>query len=36
MGVKPEVVTGHDFRSYSASIKFALIDRPDGGRRQGA
>ena len=25
MGVKPELVTGHDFRSYSASIKNALI-----------
>ncbi len=25
MGVKPEIVTGHDFRSYSASIKYALI-----------
>ena len=25
MGVKPELVTGHDFRSYSASIKHALI-----------
>lgn len=24
MGVKPEVVTGHDFRSYSAAIKMAL------------
>jgi phosphomannomutase / phosphoglucomutase len=24
-GVKPEIVTGHDFRSYSASIKYALI-----------
>jgi phosphomannomutase / phosphoglucomutase len=24
MGVKPEVVTGHDFRSYSSSIKYAL------------
>ena len=24
LGVKPEVVTGHDFRSYSASIKYAL------------
>jgi phosphomannomutase/phosphoglucomutase len=24
MGVKPEIVTGHDFRSYSASIKHAL------------
>jgi len=24
MGVKPEVVTGHDFRSYSASVKVAL------------
>jgi phosphomannomutase/phosphoglucomutase len=25
MGVKPELVTGHDFRSYSASIKMALV-----------
>ena len=25
MGVRPELVTGHDFRSYSASIKNALI-----------
>src|SRR5512142_2191222 len=25
LGVRPEVVTGHDFRSYSASIKYALI-----------
>ena len=24
MGVKPEVVTGHDFRSYSGAIKQAL------------
>jgi phosphomannomutase/phosphoglucomutase len=24
MGVKPEIVTGHDFRSYSAAIKLAL------------
>ncbi|HMF05468.1 MAG TPA: phosphomannomutase/phosphoglucomutase [Methylocella sp.] len=24
MGVKPEIVTGHDFRSYSAAIKYAL------------
>ena len=24
MGVKPELVTGHDFRSYSSSIKYAL------------
>lgn len=24
MGVKPEIVVGHDFRSYSASIKIAL------------
>src|SRR5579863_9744885 len=23
-GVRPEIVTGHDYRSYSASIKFAL------------
>ena len=25
MGVKPEIVTGHDFRSYSASVKMALV-----------
>jgi phosphomannomutase / phosphoglucomutase len=25
MGVKPEIVTGHDYRGYSASIKIALI-----------
>src|SRR6185436_13757155 len=25
MGVKPELVTGHDFRGYSASIKMALV-----------
>ncbi len=25
MGVKPELVTGHDYRSYSLSIKLALI-----------
>src|SRR6201986_908450 len=25
LGVKPEIVTGHDFRSYSASVKVALI-----------
>ena len=25
LGMKPEIVTGHDFRSYSASIKYALI-----------
>jgi len=25
MGVRPEIVTGHDYRSYSASIKMALI-----------
>ncbi len=25
MGVQPELVTGHDFRAYSASIKLALI-----------
>ena len=25
MEVRPEIVTGHDFRSYSASIKYALI-----------
>ena len=26
LGVKPHIVTGHDFRSYSASIKMALIN----------
>ncbi|MGA2945408.1 MAG: phosphomannomutase/phosphoglucomutase, partial [Xanthobacteraceae bacterium] len=26
LGVKPLLVTGHDFRSYSASIKMALIN----------
>jgi len=26
LGVKPEVVTGHDFRAYSASIKMALVN----------
>jgi phosphomannomutase/phosphoglucomutase len=25
LGVKPDIVTGHDFRSYSASVKEALI-----------
>ncbi len=25
LGVRPEIVTGHDFRGYSASIKMALI-----------
>lgn len=25
LGVKPEIVTGHDFRSYSASVKMALV-----------
>ena len=32
LGVGREIVVGHDFRSYSASIKMALIDGPDGGR----
>ena len=26
LGVKPDLVTGHDFRSYSASIKMALVN----------
>src|SRR3974390_1042607 len=26
LGVKPEIVTGHDFRSYSASVKMALVN----------
>src|SRR5262249_25913665 len=25
LGVKPEVVTGHDFRAYSSSVKMALV-----------
>ncbi|MGU3496381.1 phosphomannomutase/phosphoglucomutase [Xanthobacteraceae bacterium A53D] len=25
MGVKPEIVTGHDFRGYSSSIKYAMV-----------
>src|ERR1019366_53307 len=25
LGAKPEIVTGHDFRSYSASVKTSLI-----------
>ncbi len=25
MGIKPEIVTGHDYRSYSSSIKYSLI-----------
>jgi phosphomannomutase/phosphoglucomutase len=25
MGIKPEIVTGHDFRGYSASVKMAVI-----------
>jgi phosphomannomutase/phosphoglucomutase len=25
LGVRPEIVTGHDFRSYSASVKLALV-----------
>src|ERR1039457_3303020 len=25
LGVKPEIVTGHDFREYSASVKLALV-----------
>src|SRR5215813_3894553 len=25
LGVKPEIVTGHDFRSYSAAVKNSLI-----------
>src|SRR5437773_5013052 len=25
LGVTPEIVTGHDYRSYSASVKMALV-----------
>ena len=36
LGVKPDIVTGHDFRSYSASIKMALTNGLHRGRLQGA
>ena len=36
IGVKPEIVTGHDFRSYSAVDQDRADLRPDGGRMQGA
>ena len=36
LGVKQEVVTGHDFRGYSASIKYALISGLHGGGLQGS
>ncbi len=36
MGVKPEIVTGHDYRSYSASIKYALMTGLMARRRQSA
>ena len=36
LGVKQEIVTGHDFRGYSASIKYALISGLHGGGLQGA
>ena len=26
LGVRPEIVTGHDFRGYSASVKMALVN----------
>ena len=35
LGVKPQIVTGHDFRSYSASIKMALINGLHRRRLQG-
>ena len=25
LGVGPDIVTGHDFRSYSSAIKYALV-----------
>ncbi len=34
MGVKPRLATGHDYRSYSASIKQALICGLMAGRRR--
>ena len=36
LGARPEVVTGHDFRSYSASIKMALVNGLLAVRLQGA
>ena len=36
LGRKPEIVTGHDFRGYSASIKYALVSGPARRRLQGA
>src|SRR5947208_13279723 len=27
MGVKPEIVTGHDFRAYSRAVKMSLVSR---------
>ena len=36
IGVQPKVVTGHDFRSYSLSIKQALIHRADARRLRSA
>ncbi len=35
MGVRPEIVTGHDFRAYSSSIKYALGLRLDVGGAEG-
>ncbi len=35
LGVRPEIVTGHDFRGYSASVKIRAGVGPDGGRLQG-
>ncbi len=35
MGVRPEIVTGHDFRAYSSSIKYALVCGLDGGGDEG-
>ena len=32
LGARPEVVTGHDFRSYSASIKMVNTEVPPGPR----
>ena len=26
LGVRPEIVTGHDFRGYSAAVKMALVN----------
>ena len=35
LGVRPHIVTAHDFRGYSASVKMSLVSGPARGRLQG-